>query len=183
MATEISVVEDPEQSKLPDTAEAELLWDEYKYRHDLIWRHIIRSTLALVALVTVRYSEAFDNPSNWLIGFAFFAALIYWLITFITIDKELQLLEQVKAWHRYRQHVIFELHHERVDAKPEKRVQSPGWGHIFVKKFLNFDFPNRVFVYLVLLLLGILLMGIVDLRDSESAWWSLAPCESAEGSQ
>ena len=45
----------PKYPKLDDTDEANLLWDEYKYRHDLIWRHLIRSTLALVALVTVRY--------------------------------------------------------------------------------------------------------------------------------
>jgi hypothetical protein len=28
-------------------SEASPVWDEYKYRHDLIWRHLIRSTVAI----------------------------------------------------------------------------------------------------------------------------------------
>ena len=65
--------------ELKDAGEGSMLWDEYKYRHDLIWRHLIRSTLALVALVTVRYSTAF-KPTVWLIIIAWMVALGYWVV-------------------------------------------------------------------------------------------------------
>jgi hypothetical protein len=37
--------------------EAKLLWDEYKYRHELCWRLIFQITTAVVALLVIPYIQ------------------------------------------------------------------------------------------------------------------------------
>jgi hypothetical protein len=81
--------------QLEGVNEGTLLWDEYKYRHELIWRHLIRSTLVLVALVTITYSKAF-NLTVWFVLIAWIVAVGYWLITFLAIEPELHLYLNVK---------------------------------------------------------------------------------------
>lgn len=137
----------PKYPKLEDTDEANLLWDEYKYRHDLIWRHLIRSTLALVALVTVRYSTAF-SPTVSLVIFAWVVALGYWGVTLIAIEPELRLLNKIRNLHRERQKHCFGLIHKITTLNDEMK-----WGDIF---FID-PFSGRVGVYLLLLLAATLL--------------------------
>lgn len=145
---------------LADTDEAALVWDEYKYRHDLIWRHLVRSTLALVALVTVQYTDAFA-ASCWLIVFAFLAALIYWIVTFVAVDRELHLYHQLKTWHRFRQYRLLGLRFHDHDAfrEPESSFVEQRWGRIYLVE----GFPRRVGLYLALVLIGILVMGSFSL--------------------
>jgi hypothetical protein len=106
----------------------------------LIWQHLIRSTLALVALVTVRYSTAF-HPTVSLVIFAWMVALGYWAITLIAIESELRLLKKIKNLHRERQEHYFNIENEieQINDKP--------WGKIF---FVD-HFAGRVGVYLLLL--------------------------------
>ena len=136
----------PKYPKLDDADEANLLWDEYKYRHDLIWRHLIRSTLALVALVTVRYSTAF-TPTVSLVIFAWVVALGYWGVTLIAIEPELRLLAKIRNLHRERQKHYFELDNEI------RQINDTEWGKIF---FVD-HFAGRVGVYMLLLLAAIVL--------------------------
>jgi len=132
---------------LQTTAEGELIWKEYTYRHDLIWRHLIRSTLVLVALVTVRYSKDFTLPPE-LITFAWGAALVYWFITVVVIEPELGLLARVRNLHRERQKQCFGQVNRITPIEGELR-----WGRIF-----QIDhFAQRVGFYLVLLLVGTVL--------------------------
>lgn len=88
------------------TDEANLLWDEYKYRHDLIWRHLIRSTVAVVALITVSYTTKFkENETLFII--AALLAIIYTIFSFIVLNLELTLFEKIKVFHRKRQNDIY----------------------------------------------------------------------------
>jgi hypothetical protein len=94
------------------TDEAELLWDEYKYRHDLIWKHLIRSTGAVVALITVSYTSDFEGNETLFIISALLA-LIYTIFSFIVLNSELTLFEKIKVLHRQRQNDLYKLHIER----------------------------------------------------------------------
>lgn len=93
------------------TDEANLLWDEYKYRHDLIWRHLIRSTVAVVALITIAYSTSFDED-ELLFAIAAFLAVLYTSFSLVVLHSELSLYEKVKALHRQRQNALYQLHME-----------------------------------------------------------------------
>ena len=137
----------PNYPRLETVDEGNLIWDEYKYRHDLIWRHLIRSTLVLVGLVTVRYSTAF-NPTLSLVIFAWVVALGYWLLTLLVIEPELRLLTKIRNLHRERQKHCFRLVNEITPPFDEK-----DWGAIFFAD----RFAQRVGFYLLLLLVAMLL--------------------------
>ena len=89
--------------------EARLIWDEYKYRHDLIWKHLIRSTIAVIALLTVSYSSALE-ASEQLILVASILAILYIIFNFFVLSAELGLLEGVKKLHRQRQNNLYKMH-------------------------------------------------------------------------
>lgn len=89
--------------------EANLIWDEYKYRHDLVWRHLIRSTVAVIALITVSYSTEFKDDIVLFIISALLA-VIYTVFSFIVLNSELALYEKIKVLHRQRQNHLYKLH-------------------------------------------------------------------------
>ena len=137
----------PNYAQLESPAEGNLIWEEYKYRHDLIWRHLIRSTLALVGLVTVRYSTAFTQAP--LFGtFAWAVALGYWVVTLLAVEPELRLLTKIRNLHRERQNYCFGLVHKITPIHDKMK-----WGSIF---FVD-HFAQRVGFYLLLLLIATLL--------------------------
>jgi hypothetical protein len=137
--------------QLEGADEGNLLWDEYTYRHDLIWRHLIRSTLVLVALVTVTYSKAF-NLTIWVVGIAWIVAVGYWLITLLAIEPELQLYIKIKNLHRERQNHYFDLQLKKTLINDKLK-----WGKVF---FVD-DFSRRV-AFFLLLLLVVMLFVLVD---------------------
>jgi hypothetical protein len=94
--------------------EANLLWDEYKYRHDLIWKHLIRSTVVVVALITVSYSTEFEEDRILFI-IAALLAVGYTIFSFIVLNSELTLFEKIKVLHRRRQDDLYKLH---TDTEP-----------------------------------------------------------------
>ena len=148
-------IEYPNYPQLTPSAEGNLIWEEYKYRHDLIWRHLIRSTLALVGLVTVRYSTAF-NPTASLITFAWAVALGYWVVTLLVIEPELRLLMKIRNLHRERQKHCFGLVNQTTEIHGEMK-----WGRIFIVD----HFAQRVGFYLLLLLIATLLALPVALSE------------------
>jgi hypothetical protein len=82
--------------------EAALVWDEYKYRHDLIWRHLIRSAIAVVALITVAYSTSFDE-NRALFVVAAILAVGYSAFNIRVVNLELVHYWRVKGVHQARQ--------------------------------------------------------------------------------
>lgn len=87
--------------------EAALIWDEYKYRHDLIWRHLIRSTVAVIALITVAYSTSFDGNEVLFVAAAFLA-VVYSGFSIRVVNRELIHYWRVKRIHQARQADIFD---------------------------------------------------------------------------
>ena len=104
-----------------DIEEASLIWDEYKYRHDLIWRHLIRSTVAVIALISVSYSTAFIN-NKLLYIIAALLAVFYTVFSFIVLQSELKIFEQIKILHRSRQRILYNLHTGDEPSKTEKAL-------------------------------------------------------------
>lgn len=124
---------------LKKAEEGSLIWDEYKYRHDLIWKHLIRSTVAVFALVVVPYSTKLDTDLTLIVA-ASLLAMGYLCFTFFVIGRELQLYIHIKDLHRKRQHWLYGLH------EPDKTEENKG-------KVKKDGFSQRVRVYLILLFL------------------------------
>ena len=98
-------------SKGIDHNEAGLLWDEYKYRHDLIWKHLIRSTTAVIALITVSFVDQFSGQ-DMLFVIAALLAIVFTLFNFYIINNELAHYQKVKQLHRQRQNELYNLYLE-----------------------------------------------------------------------
>ena len=114
--------------------EASLIWDEYKYRHALIWKHLIRSTTAVVALLTVQFLTDF-NGETFLIFASFIIAIGYTVFTIWILGPELDLLKQVKEEHRKRQKNVYPSMHKN------DRV-----------RIVNFQNRVRFYIYSLLIL-------------------------------
>ena len=75
--------------------QASLIWDEYKYRHDLIWKHMIRSTLAVIALITISFSTKF-YVNAILVLVSCFLAICYIIFAMVVVHYEIKLLDKRK---------------------------------------------------------------------------------------
>lgn len=123
---------DMEQEKnLLKLEEGSLLWDEYKYRHDLIWKHLIRSTVVVVTLLTVQFLAEYRG-NTFVILVAFFLAIGYTLFTYYVIREELVIFNKIKDKHRERQNLKLGIDHE-----------SDSW---------RINFSMRVKIYLIALI-------------------------------
>lgn len=134
-----------------NSSEANLIWDEYKYRHDLIWKHMIRSTLLLAALIALPYIEKFDE--NPLIVFlASAVALLYQIYNYCSIIvPEIRLLYSVKRLHRRRQIVLYGAHFENLkvekDANDQQLLDA-------ADKKIEGNFKNKVLVYSIIVFIA-----------------------------
>ena len=137
------------------TNEANLIWDEYKYRHDLIWRQMIRSTVAVIALITVSYSTSFEgNKPLFLIAAGL--AVGYSIFNIFIVHSELEHYHRVRDKHASRQADLYGF-----------SVQESQWSMWW--KFRNWDpfgFSARVYYYLFGLLLLALLAAATQVYPS-----------------
>ena len=94
-------------------AEADLIWDEYKYRHQHCWNTVFKLTGAAVLLGLVPYLEA-KVPRNlgyWLLSPPILAIALI-ILGMLRMRRELLLLDQVRKLYRKRQHSLYGWHIE-----------------------------------------------------------------------
>lgn len=130
--------------------ESSLLWDEYKYRHDLIWKQVIRSVIAVIGLITLPLYKEFKNEPVFIIGGSLLV-VFYMAFNFIIIGAELKLLDQVKDGHRKRQYKKYDMHKEYFEGTPA-----------------CFDFEKRVYFIMVILSILAVVGGV----------WNVVKCFS-----
>jgi hypothetical protein len=126
-----------------DNDNAILIWEEYKYRHDLIWRHLIRSTIVIFTLVTLEFTDLLKVQDIFIwLGFVFAAG--YNLFTLHVVAREIELLERIKEVHRRRQQILYGLDQS---SQKEERL----------------GFEGRVRLYLLLLFIPIIVSIILKI--------------------
>jgi len=84
--------------------EAKLIWEEYRYRHDLCWRLIFQISLAVVAILVIPYIRAdiTDSVGLWILALPALA-LVLVLFSISRMRSELGILDKIRALHRKRQ--------------------------------------------------------------------------------
>ncbi|MDN6320228.1 MAG: hypothetical protein ACTHYN_15460 [Marinobacter sp.] len=82
----------------------ELLWDEYKYRHDHIWKKLFQITIAIVLLGSVPYlkPEVTQVLQNWILIAPLLGCILV-LISLLLMHFELTLFAKIAAAHRAHQ--------------------------------------------------------------------------------
>lgn len=117
------------------------LWEEYKYRHDLVWRLLFRFTGAIVAIIIAPYvyTDASSEVGNWIIVLPLLA-LILSIIGFFWIRFELDLFGSIDYKFNEYQSYIF---NDKMDKnKPKKFRKAVLFYHsaLFFLTFFNLCF-------------------------------------------
>lgn len=90
--------------------EAKLLWDEYKYRHELCWRLIFQITTAVVALLVIPYiqSNITELVGLWILALPVLAIILV-VFSISRLKRELEILEEIRNAHRERQGGVYDI--------------------------------------------------------------------------
>ena len=85
------------------------LWNEYQYRHDMVWKLVFRVTSVAVALMITPFlanAVARRALGNWLVVLPSLAVLVI-LLGFWALTPELKKLDRVKTAYNYEQKRVF----------------------------------------------------------------------------
>lgn len=77
------------------------IWDEYKYRHDLIWRKVHQFTIIMVSLGTAPYVKLnLIKTGQDLIGLLPIIGTLFGILGAMVLNNELKLYSKIKKVHR-----------------------------------------------------------------------------------
>jgi hypothetical protein len=112
-----------EQKSKIITAEAELVWDEYKYRHEHCWKAIFQLTSAAVLLGVIPYlgDKLPKGLDYWLLSTPILAVFLIGF-AMLRIQRELSLLSRVKSLHRQRQSDLYNFCHCAAQGTFDKHI-------------------------------------------------------------
>jgi len=91
-----------------------VLWEEYKYRHDLCWRIIFQITTAFVVLSVIPYvqTNVVRGLRNWVIAMPMLGILLVLFSLLVTLN-ELRIFYKVKTKYREIQSEKYGINHGR----------------------------------------------------------------------
>ena len=120
-----------------DIEPAKLIWDEYKYRHEHVWKLIFQITIAVVVISIIPYSQVHIGEKLKelvvllpLLGFALT------LFGLFRLDSELKILELVREKHRKAQKELHGIEH-RAEAGRFTRQVKIYMGSIMLLEIVN----------------------------------------------
>ena len=100
-----------EDAQPPKLENAQFIWDEYKYRHELIWKLIFQITTAVVAVSIIPY--ILNKEIEKKLGLFIIALPIIGLgLTYLSklrMKEELKILKGLREVHRRFHKLIFEI--------------------------------------------------------------------------
>jgi F0F1-type ATP synthase assembly protein I len=95
---------------------AKYLWNEYQYRHDLVWKLVFRLTAAVVVLGIIPYTQdKVVNAIHWGILVPPILGVILAVVWSLRVKLELRHLDHIRDLYRPLQDSLFYKFHE--DAK------------------------------------------------------------------
>jgi hypothetical protein len=144
---------------------AQYLWEEYRYRHDLVWRLVFRVTAVATALLIAPFlaDKSVQNVlGEWLLCLPLLAIAVI-LTGFYVLPRELELLRKIRDAYREVQNQV--LHHLEPQWTPHDPPRERGgpeltlwqlWTNLTsrqqLKRFLADHFEARVSVFMLLIL-------------------------------
>jgi hypothetical protein len=87
---------------------AEHLWNEYQYRHDLVWNLVFRLTAAVVVLAIIPYTQetVMHEIGRWILAPSMLGVMLA-IVGFFRVDSELRLLNHIRNLYRPLQDSLF----------------------------------------------------------------------------
>jgi hypothetical protein len=92
---------------------ATYLWNEYQYRHDLVWRLVFRLTAAVVVLGIIPYTQGkvIDQIGMWIIVSPIFGVALA-IIWSRRLNSELKHVDYIRGLYKPLQDSLFDKAHE-----------------------------------------------------------------------
>jgi len=89
--------------------QCQYLWEEYKYRHDLIWQRIFRFTTAVVLISIIPYvqQKIADLLGPWILIAPLLATILAGFVL-IVMRNELELFGKIKTAYRRQQNKLLD---------------------------------------------------------------------------
>lgn len=109
---------------------ANLIWDEYKYRHEHIWKLIFQVTTAVIAVSIVPYvlNDELANKLGGLIIVLPIIGLCLALFSSWRLIKECLILDKIRPKHREFHKLAFGIDYEK-SSKGRTLIFSSSWFH------------------------------------------------------
>jgi hypothetical protein len=142
----------------------EYLWEEYRYRHDLVWRLVFRVTAVATALLIAPFlvdKSVVEVLGNWLLCLPILAILLI-LTGFYVLQRELQLLKKIRnAYREVQNRALEHLEHwaphenlpsgeERPERTRRQKFKDLVSGQQLKGFLIDLHFEARVTVFIVL---------------------------------
>jgi hypothetical protein len=124
-----------------------ILWDEVKYRHDLIWQRIFIFTTAVVVISIIPYAQPIVSKllGNWILLAPLLATLLA-IFAFVVMQYELSLLQRIATAYVRQQNRL-------LDDEPKHDLSARGLFDDFVRFYLiilvTVSLANVLIVWLV----------------------------------
>ena len=118
----------PPKERYPSTTlqKCQYLWEEYKYRHDLIWQRIFRFTTAVVLISIIPYvQQDIARLLDLAILIAPVLAMLLAIFVGVVMSNELKLFRKIKTAYRRQQNKLLDddlKHHSDEDGPFEGLV-------------------------------------------------------------
>lgn len=116
-----------------------VLWEEYKYRHDLCWRVMFRLTSAVVilAIVPYVYQEVVQGLPKWVLWAPASLAVLLAGFAFLLMSNELEIFEEIKE--EYRNLKINTLYVDDAEkhASETSRLRQLVYGYLTILTLLS----------------------------------------------
>lgn len=89
-----------------------LLWEEYRYRHELCWKLIFQTTAAVVIILIIPFikTEIMCAIHYWIIAVPLIALAFLFLI-YRCLTRELLLLQKIRVKYRELQKKLYDIDH------------------------------------------------------------------------
>lgn len=144
----------PNSNSNNELEKARLLWEEYKYRHEHVWKLIFQITIAVTIISIIPYTQQkiASQLDKWIIILPVIGILLTFL-GIVRLWKEIGLLDGIKKRHREYQQILHGMDPDKkTDTKKTKNLIQIIKNLILSIKNSN-TFELHVFIYLVSLLL------------------------------
>lgn len=142
--------------------DAKFMWDEYKYRHEHIWKLIFQITTAVIAVSIVPYisGDSIIKTLKWFISVLPFIGAGIIVFGWSRLSKEICAMDELKKRHRAFQNVKYHIDHYTND----KKNKTP---EDFMKRKSSFSFHVELYLgsLLVLCVLNIFVIIFVWLPE------------------
>jgi hypothetical protein len=120
------------------------LWNEYQYRHDLVWNLVFRLTTAVVVLAIIPYTQVavIDRIGWWILAPPFLGGVLA-AVGSIRVDRELRQLDHIRDLYRAIQDSLFYTYHGGKQSTFSKHVRIY---LIVIALFAMFNIPLVIYL-------------------------------------